>query len=216
MPTQVTRVTTLYTFAELSDKAKEVARSWWRRSEDEDPSNFWSESVYADAETFLPLMGFTLRRRDTKLMSGKTRSDPCIFWSGFSSQGDGACFEATWRASDVQEGKAAEYAPQDTVLQACAATLEAFAAANTEASFTVCQRGHYYHSQSIEYDFDGGEEEISDTDERNARDACRALMDWIYNSLQKEYDYSMSDEQVDEAINANEYTFTESGKRSDG
>lgn len=31
--------------------------------------------------------------------------------------------------------------------------------------------------------------------------------------LQKEYEYLLSDEQVDESIKANDYTFTESGKR---
>lgn len=39
------------------------------------------------------------------------------------------------------------------------------------------------------------------------------LGDTFYSALEKEYEYLNSDESVDENIKANEYTFTESGKR---
>jgi len=41
----------------------------------------------------------------------------------------------------------------------------------------------------------------------------KSLLEDYSTMLQKEMEYLMSDEQVDESIKANEYTFTESGKR---
>ncbi len=43
----------------------------------------------------------------------------------------------------------------------------------------------------------------------------RDYADWIYSTLQKEYYWRMEDEQVDESILANEYTFDEDGNRED-
>lgn len=44
-------------------------------------------------------------------------------------------------------------------------------------------------------------------------EALRDLTRWLYRHLEREYDYLTSDEAVDEAITANEYTFTEAGRR---
>ena len=44
-------------------------------------------------------------------------------------------------------------------------------------------------------------------------EALRDLARWLYRQLEREYDYLSSDEAVDETIIANEYTFTEAGRR---
>lgn len=44
-------------------------------------------------------------------------------------------------------------------------------------------------------------------------EALRDLARWLYRRLEREYDYLSSDEAVDETIEANEYTFTEAGRR---
>jgi len=41
----------------------------------------------------------------------------------------------------------------------------------------------------------------------------RDLARWLYRRLEQEYEYRTSDEVVDETIIANDYTFTESGRR---
>jgi len=41
----------------------------------------------------------------------------------------------------------------------------------------------------------------------------RDLARWLYRQLEREYDYQTSDDEVDEAIRANDYTFTEDGRR---
>ena len=44
-------------------------------------------------------------------------------------------------------------------------------------------------------------------------DALRDLARWLYRQLEREFDHLSSDEAVDETIVANDYTFTESGRR---
>ena len=44
-------------------------------------------------------------------------------------------------------------------------------------------------------------------------EALRDLARWLYRQLEREYEYLSSDEAVDETITANQYTFTETGRR---
>ena len=59
------------------------------------------------------------------------------------------------------------------------------------------------------------EPDICQDSDEATEDALLAIMrdfaDWIYSSLEAEYDYQMSDEAVDEAIIGNEYKFDEDG-----
>lgn len=220
---------TEYEFDELSDEAKERARDWYRGViEVED----YAEYVIEDAAQCAELMGITIDTREVKLMGGKTRQEPVVYWSGFSSQGDGACFEGRWAAYNVKPGKLKEHAPQDEKLHKIAEVFEHIARAYPSAGFSVRHSGHYYHKHSTTFDCEAGEP----TDELTAAvvaallghhlnrsdnfveeeliEAARDFMQWIYDRLEAEYEYQSSDEQVDETIRANEYTFTEDGDRS--
>ena len=77
-------------------------------------------------------------------------------------------------------------------------------------------RGHYYHeyrmSISAERDSPTGQDMTADTEE-TIIEALRDLARWLYRQLEREYDYLSSDGVVDETIAANEYTFTEVGRR---
>jgi hypothetical protein len=210
MPVTKTYTVTLFTFDELSDKAKEVARAWWHRCEEESADNYWSESVIDDAVEIASRMGIEIKTHLVKLMGGATRPAPSIWWSGFSSQGDGSCFDAEWRASGVNHGGVKKYAPCDTKLHDIAEVFERLALAEPEDIFTVRHIGPYSHSGCTDFycDIEGeGEEELVS--------ATRAFMDWIYEQLRKEYEYTMADEQVDESLRINEYTFLENGMRAD-
>lgn len=44
-------------------------------------------------------------------------------------------------------------------------------------------------------------------------EAIRDLVRWLYRQLQVEYDHLTSDESIADGIIANEYTFTEGGRR---
>ena len=79
--------TTVYQFPELSDAAKEKARSWYREL---GPHDDWWDSVYEDFERVCEILGIRLKTTPVRLMGGGTRAKPCIWFSGFWSQGDGA------------------------------------------------------------------------------------------------------------------------------
>ena len=199
-----------YTFDELSDRAKETARDWWRESDDFDP-----DCTMEDAATIADLMGIDLRTRPVKLMGGGTRYDPVILYSGFCSQGDGACFEGSYSYRKGSVAAVKSHAPQDQTLHAIVQGL-ADAQRNhfyrLEAS--IKHRGHYYHSGCTEIDVFDREDNYRDIGdaEETIKVLLRDFMDWIYRQLEAEYDYAMSAENVDENIRINEYTFDEDGR----
>jgi hypothetical protein len=60
----------------------------------------------------------------------------------------------------------------------------------------------------------GRDVEIESTeDEKELLKLMRDFADWIFHGLREEYEYQMSDESVDETLEANEYEFTADGKR---
>lgn len=165
---------------------------------------FDGEATIEDAKQAFNPAGFSIER---------------VCWSGFSSQGDGACFEGSWRAKDVAPGGVAEYAPIDAELHRIAAGIEAIAAKFPFASFTVKNCGHHSHEYCTEFDVsicneDGDEIETPEREqaEKNLIELARDAMRWTYRQLEKEYDWTMADEQVRESIEANGYEYTEDGK----
>lgn len=214
-----------YEFDELDDAAKERARQWWREASIGD--NYFSECTIDEAVEQGGLMGIDFDLRERKNWKGEPLpGEPKIWWSGFWSQGDGACFEGTWRARDVKTDKVAEgwgEGPATTEIKRIAAVFGELAKKYPFAYFIVKHRGHYSHEHCTEFDFDldGVEGSESLISEKEWDEACEALkenakdfMRWIYRQLEKEYEYQNSDEQVDENIRANEYLFTEEGKRT--
>lgn len=187
--------TKVYEFDELSDDAKEKAREWYR----EGALDYeWWDGVFESAKTAGACLGITVDN---------------IYFSGFSSQGDGACFVGTyayrkgWRAALRAEFGEATLEP-----------LEAIGQSLQDAQKRVFYRGtadvrktsHYYeHENTVRIECDPDDGELADA----LTDTLRDFMRWIYRELEKEYDWLNSDEQVDEAIEANEYTFTADGER---
>jgi hypothetical protein len=216
-----------YTFDELSDSAKQKARDWFREASAGD--DWWSESAIDEAVEQGQLLGIDFDLQPRKNMKGEPLpGKPKIWWSGFYSQGDGACFEGTWRASQVKADKVADgwgEDPATTEIKRIASEFERIARAYPESSFHVTHRDCYCHEHSVDFDFqfpDDNEGEDWPEDKRkeydktcdDLKEAARDFMRWIYRQLEKEYGYRNSDECVDEDIRANEYLFTEEGKRS--
>lgn len=81
---------------------------------------------------------------------------------------------------------------------------------------TITHRDRYYHEYcmtiSVERDSPTWQDMTTDAEETLA-EALRDLARWLYRQLEHEYDYLTSDESVDDAIRANNYTFTETGRR---
>ncbi len=206
--------TTVYRLDELSDAAKDKARAWYREGGfDYD----WYDAVYEDFRRIAEILGLELRTRPVRLMGGGIRHDPCIFFSGFWSQGDGACFEGSYSYRKNAPAEIRAYAPQDTDLHRIADILQAVQKRNFyQLRAEVSHRGHHYHEycMAIAVERDGSAAQVLTEDaEDTVIEALRDLARWLYRQLEREYDWLTSDEVVDETIIANGYTFTEDGRR---
>lgn len=209
---------TVFQFSELSERAKERARTWYRSSDYDD---FFSESICEYAATIGDILGIDLRVRRVSLSDGGHMYNPCIYYSGFSSQGDGACFEGSYRyKKGAYKALAAHIGGKskgDKELLRIAKELQ-----NLQSRYfysltaDMKHSGHYYHSGCMQVDVNYQRDDSRDTCE--AEDDLTQLMrdfaDWIYRQLETEYDYQNSDSTVNENIEANEYEFTENGDRA--
>lgn len=203
---------TVFTFDELTDEAKETARAWWRDSEAQDWND--SECVIEDAERVATILGIEFSTSSVKLMGGGSRQTPCVYWSGFWSQGDGACFEGSYSYAKGSCKAIREYAPKDTELHAIADSLAEVQKRNFyQFSASMTHRGRYYHSGSMSVDVEDSRDSYRDIGdaEETVTQAMRDFADWIYDQLESAWEWSFADEQVDENIRANEYEFDESG-----
>lgn len=206
--------TTVFRLDELSDAAKENARAWYREGGfDYD----WYDAVYEDFQRIAEILGLTLKTRTIRLVGGGARQPPCIWFRGFWSQGDGACFEAFYRYKKEAACRIRLHAPQDTELHRIADGLQALQRRNFyQLSAEANHRGHYYHEYcmaiSVERDSPTSQDMTADAEDV-VTEALRDLARWLYRQLEREYDHLTSDEAIDETIIANEYTFTETGRR---
>ena len=97
-------------YDELSDEAKENARNWYR-GEDNGLDYDWWDSVYEDTKEIGKLMGIDIEE---------------IYFSGFWSQGDGACFVGNYEYKPGFVEAVKEYAATDNKLHdICRSLLDA-------------------------------------------------------------------------------------------
>ena len=189
-----------YQFNELNDDAKEKARDWYRNGAFDYE---WYEFTYEYVTQCAAAIGIQIDR---------------IYFSGFWSQGDGACFEGSYsyKLKSVQSIK--EFAPNEKELHRIAEQLakiqkKHFYGLNAK----VKHSGHYYHSYCTDitvyknYDYLNSESEYQA--ENDIIDLLRDFMDWIYKKLENEYEWLNSNEQIDESIISNEYEFDIKGNR---
>jgi hypothetical protein len=190
----------LFEFDELSDEAKEKAREWFREGNlDYD----WWDSTFDMAKEAGKYIGIDVDD---------------IRFSGFWSQGDGASFSGSYEYRKGGEKALKADFSQDAELHAIAKGL------------TAIQRRYFYQlGASISFSFgwnycherctsiDVWDKRDCDTDladaEETVSELLRDFMRWIYRQLEAEYEWLQADEQVDEGMRANGYTFNEDGTR---
>ena len=212
--------TTIYTFNELPDQAKETAREWWRSCIDE---NDYS-AVLEDAVSMGAILGIGISSHRWTSSFKFSGSSPNIYWSGFSSQGGGACYEGSYsyqkgaaKAIKAETSAGRDDASKgDLKLLGIAEGLQAVQAkAFYQLTATTRQQGHYNHSGCMAVEV--GRKDCRDFTievEEELIQLLRDFADWIYSQLDAENDYINSAENVDEAIRCNEYEFTEDGQRA--
>jgi hypothetical protein len=206
--------TTVFHLDELSDGAKVQARAWYRET---DACDDWHECVFDDFEAVCAILGIRLKTRSVRLFGGGTRQEPCIWFSGFASQGGGACFESAYRFATGACKVIRAHAPEDSELHRIADALQAIQRRNfyqLRADTTQRGRGCHEYSMTIAVERDSPtNQEMTVDAEDTVTEALRDLARWLYRQLEREYEFQTSEEVTDEAILANEYTFTGDGRR---
>lgn len=206
MPIETTL--TLYTFEELSDDAKEVAKEWWLSCRDETDY----ESVIEDFRQIGELLGISFDTYRVPLMSGATRSDPKIWWRLAYCQGDYAAFEGVMAYRKGMAKAVRAYAPQDETLHAIADDLAAiFAKGFYRDRFTVTHSSYYGTQVEPADDWSDSAHDRA----AEVRGIAERLGSWLYYALRKEDEYLRSDEAIADAMAANGYTFEANGERRD-
>ena len=212
MRTKIT-ARTLYKFDELSEEAQKHALEEQSRFESE---IFDPEFVYDDAATIADLFGLDIRQTRKTRQDGSHFYDPTIYYSGFCYQGDGACFEGSYAYRPGALKAVKEYAPQDDELHRIVKALQDVQKKNFYQLNARCKHsGHYYHSGCMSVDVERSDgKEMSPDAEETVKECLRDFADWIYKQLEAEYDYRTGEEACREAIEANDYEFTEKGGRA--
>jgi hypothetical protein len=221
----------VYTLAELKSmadakdaskaqrKAYEKALEWVREGQAD--GNYWHEEIIADWTYNLKRIGFTA---------------PRIFFSGFGSQGDGACF--TCNSIDFEKLAVAIAEAKSNLMPDRSDVTEFLLTIRNYKPFVsrlakLCDGGfiemaiergtsRYCHEKTVELTVDAHESSNTrKTAFKTRLEEFKQDLDWfrvrlcraIYRDLESSYDYLMSDEACIGMAEANDYTFTEYGMR---
>lgn len=189
----------VFTFAELSDNAKDRARDWFRQGIQFDVNDTIECTILEAAN----LLGITIDRPRGR------RTGYAIDWD---TNPVGAAFVGSWRASDVKPGALVKEFPQDATLAVIARDLESVAAEFPDA-YANCDTGRGCF-QRVEAYAEAGEDsdDCGDDVAQLVVDSLTSFAHWMATTIAAEYEYQYSDECVDELIEANGYEFTAAGE----
>ena len=193
----------IYKFEELSDESQEKAIE---KFYDLNIYEGWWDSVY---EMYMQdETGFDIDK---------------IYFSGFSSQGDGAMFEGSPN-KDILNFITSGYNNQQ-YQKDWSRVIKLIKNGDINIYGSFKQHGHYYHSKSYSDNLDAemtndwsgknysNIEDILEDILEEIREHYEDICNKIYHSLEQEYEYYTSREAIEESIIANEYEFTENGEQ---
>lgn len=133
--------------------------------------SFWYECIFDYAKEVARIIGIQIEN---------------IYFSGFWSQGDGACFTGTYRYRKGALAEIKKYAPLDRELHGIAERLQNIQRRAFYGIYaSIEHRGHYYHSGCMRVEM----ECERPFDEEGIKENLRWFADWIYSQLEKEYEY---------------------------
>ncbi|MGJ3448477.1 antitoxin of toxin-antitoxin stability system [Enterobacter sp. PTB] len=205
--------TTVYTLDELSEPALENARNWYREHMLNDD---WYQNVFDEFTGISDILGITIKLYRVPLPSGGNRQHHCIWFSGFSRQGDGACFEGDYTYQPQAVYLIREHYPEDAALHRIADLLQAIQLHNSgELRAAIRHHGQHIHEScmAVMVERHSSAQNMSADSEVAVTEAIRELARWLYDMLESEYGWQTSPSIIDDDIIARDYTFTESGQR---
>ena len=141
-----------------------------------------------------------------------------IYFSGFSSQGDGACFEGRYAYKAGWGKELSGYCGGDSFeeIRAIGKRLQDIQRKSFYAiQASVKQSGHYHHAMctDIEVTCERSEEYYNPIGGNDIIEELRNFMNWMYSQLNKQYDYLTTDDAIKESFEANDVHFLEDGTK---
>lgn len=206
----------LYQYDELEPAAQEKARDWYKSCRDESDLTFTLE----DMARVCSILGIELDTRPIKLYGGGTRQELMLHYILGYSQDDGAAFTGTYQYKAGFMAAIKAYAPQEVRLHKIARALyevQKDFAYKLTAQCTEDSRNCPHLDVSVDGEFEATADRPASIwlgAETDLTEALRELADWFYQQIRTEDEYQCEDAQVAESIRANEYEFTEDGKRA--
>lgn len=196
----------LYQYDELSPEAQAKARDWYLEGGlDYD----WWDGVYDGFQEVCKILGVEIDQNSHNVRYGGSAT-PMIFFSGFYHQGSYAGFEGEYSYKKGAAKAIRAYCNDEELIRIA------------DALQDVQRRNFYRLIARIRLNRDNLDVEVYDKDDRyreiaeesDLRELMDDLADWLYKTLQNEYEWLTSDEEVAESIRANEYEFDEDGRRA--
>lgn len=208
--------TTVYPIDELNTGARETARSWYLDEVLSD-SAWWYEEVFEDFTQICRILGITLDRRSNANDTESAENNrPWISFQGFSTQGDGACFQGSWRYRKGCKAGIREYAPLDNTLHDISDRLIDVQKRNfyqLGAAIKSASDMQHEYGMSFEVGRDNNMfQTLADGTEKAVSKAMRDLARWLYQELREAYESAYSDETMTEMMTVNNWKFTKKGK----
>ena len=194
----------IYTFDELSEEAQNAAIEKQRNYTSEEFSDFYAHDVIYDAKEIGKILGIDITQ---------------IYYSGFWSQGDGACFEGSYAYVKGSAKAIRDHAPCDDELHRIARALqEAQRRYFYRIRAEVRHSGHYYHEhctgitvyeEDVDYSHRRGC--LRPEDDEIICELLRDFMRWIYRRHEAEYEHVTSEEAARDYLLNCELEFGEDG-----
>ncbi len=209
---EITKIYEGYEFLELEEEAKNKVRSW----HSETLHYEWWDSTYDWFVEKMEIVGI-----DVDLTNSSGKEDPQIFFSGFYTQGSGASFAASidilkfMRAHNLIKlyWKLYRNLQLDNCWLSPAVSVSPYNYYSHSGGMQIGDHSFVYDNWD-QNDDDDHIELLEIQAEKLTEDIlqiCTEYADDLYNDLEKEYEYLISDKSIEEMCDANECYFTEHG-----
>jgi len=188
----ITKKYKVYNFNELNEAAKEKAIE---NNRDINVDYEWFDGEEDYFKEDMDKLGFQVDK---------------IYFTGFYSQGDGACFEGQIKVYDYLK-----YNKKLSKFKNLGKT-----AKEEDLTVTIKHSGHYCHENSMDFEDDSyylskelTEKQIKELDQviEEIKTLSKQQAIKLYANLEKQYEYLTSSKAIIETIELNDYTFLEDG-----
>lgn len=120
-----------------------------------------------------------------------------IYFSGFWSQGDGACFVGNYTYTKGAKSKIEKEFPKDVALKTLAENLQQFQRKEFyQASVDLKHNDRYYHEYSVRVGYSENLKtgnELTYEQDAEFLEICKEFMCHIYSTLRNEYDFQTNE-----------------------